>query len=81
MQLHEVNFYVVKALLSIPVLSETNNVLGTVKDILKYFRPVLANYIKTKTSIMDCLKAVEVCMDSLLFKNKAYYFLELFSIT
>ncbi|KAJ0179353.1 hypothetical protein K1T71_005065 [Dendrolimus kikuchii] len=59
MQLHEVNFFVVKALLSIPVLSETNNVLGTVKDILKYFRPVLANYIKTKTSIMDCLKAVE----------------------
>lgn len=59
-QLHEVNFFVVRALLSIPVLTETKNVVATVKDILKYFRPVLANYIKTKSSIMDCLKAVEV---------------------
>lgn len=59
-QLHEVNFFVVRALLSIPVLAETKNVLSTVKDILKYFRPVLSNYIKTKSSIMDCLRAVEV---------------------
>ncbi|XP_075972904.1 translation initiation factor eIF2B subunit epsilon-like [Anticarsia gemmatalis] len=58
-QLHEVNFFVVRALLSIPVLAETKNVLSTVKDILKFFRPVLANYIKTKSSIMDCLRAVE----------------------
>ncbi|KAI8440241.1 hypothetical protein MSG28_001620 [Choristoneura fumiferana] len=58
-QLHEVNFFVVRALLSIPVLTETKNVVATVKDILKYFKPVLANYIKTKSSIMDCLKAVE----------------------
>lgn len=58
-QLHEVNFFVVRALLSIPVLAETKNVLSTVKDILKYFRPVLSNYIKTKSSIMDCLRAVE----------------------
>lgn len=58
-QLHEVNFYVVRALLSMPVLAENKNVLNTLKDILKYFRPVLANYIKTKSSIMDCLRAVE----------------------
>ncbi|XP_004927856.1 translation initiation factor eIF-2B subunit epsilon isoform X1 [Bombyx mori] len=58
-QLNEVNFFVVRALLSMPVLSEAKNVLTTVKDILKYFRPVLANYIKSKSSIMDCLRAVE----------------------
>ncbi|XP_026747180.1 translation initiation factor eIF-2B subunit epsilon [Trichoplusia ni] len=58
-QLHEVNFFVVRALLSMPVLAENKNVLNTVKDILKYFRPVLSNYIKTKSSIMDCLRAVE----------------------
>ncbi|XP_047023506.1 translation initiation factor eIF-2B subunit epsilon [Helicoverpa zea] len=58
-QLNEVNFFVVRALLSIPVLAENKNVLSTVKDILKYFRPVLSNYIKTKSSIMDCLRAVE----------------------
>lgn len=59
-QLHEVNFFVVRGLLSMPVLTEAQNVLVTVKDILKYFRPVLSNYIKTKSSIMDCLRAVEV---------------------
>lgn len=59
MQLHEVNFYVVRALFIIAVMSDTKNILGTIKDILKYFRPVLANYIKTKSSIMDCLRAVE----------------------
>ncbi|CAG9091814.1 unnamed protein product [Plutella xylostella] len=58
-QLHEVNFFVVRALFSLPVLTETKNVLSTIKDILKFFRPVLANYIKTKPSIMDCLRAVE----------------------
>ncbi|XP_045492377.1 translation initiation factor eIF-2B subunit epsilon [Colias croceus] len=58
-QLHEVNFFVVRALLSLPILMESKNVLVTVKDILKFFHPVLANYIKTKSAIMDCLKAVE----------------------
>ncbi|XP_059060000.1 translation initiation factor eIF-2B subunit epsilon [Achroia grisella] len=58
-QLHEVNFFVVRALLSLPVLTESKNVLVTLKDILKFFHPILNNYIKTKSSIMDCLKAVE----------------------
>ncbi|XP_026491193.1 translation initiation factor eIF2B subunit epsilon [Vanessa tameamea] len=58
-QLNEVNFFVVRALLSMPILENSKNVLTTVKDILKFFRPVIANYIKTKLSIMDCLKAVE----------------------
>lgn len=58
-QLHEVNFFVIRALLSMPVLVSSKNVLSTVKDILKFFHPVLANYIKTNSSIMDCLRAVE----------------------
>ncbi|XP_041972890.1 translation initiation factor eIF-2B subunit epsilon [Aricia agestis] len=58
-QLHEVNFFVIRAMLSMPMLINSKSVLSTVKDILKYFRPVLANYIKTKPSIMDCLKAIE----------------------
>lgn len=59
-QLDEVNFFVVRALLSMPILENTKSVLVTIKDILKFFRPVISNYIKTKSSIMDCLKAVEV---------------------
>ncbi|KAI5636697.1 eIF4-gamma/eIF5/eIF2-epsilon domain-containing protein [Phthorimaea operculella] len=58
-QLHEVNFFVIRALLSMPVLADAKNVLATVKDIFKYFSPVVSNYIKTKSSTMDCLKAVE----------------------
>ncbi|XP_034825426.1 translation initiation factor eIF2B subunit epsilon [Maniola hyperantus] len=58
-QLHEVNFYVIRALLSMPVLVDSKSVLGSVKDILKFFRPVISNYIKSKSSIMDCLRAVE----------------------
>ncbi|CAH0397468.1 unnamed protein product [Chilo suppressalis] len=58
-QLNEVNFFVVRALLGIPILTEAKNVLATIKDIWKYFQPVVSNYIKTKSSIMDCLKAVE----------------------
>ncbi|XP_028163107.1 translation initiation factor eIF-2B subunit epsilon [Ostrinia furnacalis] len=58
-QLNEVNFFVVRALLSMPVLEDTKNVLGAIKDIFKYFHPVLANYIKAKSSILDCLKAIE----------------------
>ncbi|VVC89134.1 unnamed protein product [Leptidea sinapis] len=58
-QLHEVNFFVVKALLSLPILIESKSVLATMKDILKFFYPVLSNYIKTKSSTMDCLRAIE----------------------
>ncbi|XP_023947314.2 translation initiation factor eIF-2B subunit epsilon [Bicyclus anynana] len=58
-QLHEVNFFVIRALLSMPVLIDSKSVLNTVKDILKFFRPVIANYIKSESSIMDCLRAVE----------------------
>ncbi|XP_013175388.1 PREDICTED: translation initiation factor eIF-2B subunit epsilon [Papilio xuthus] len=58
-QLHEVNFFVIRAMLSIPILVDSKSVLVTVKDILKFFRPILSNYIKTKSSIMDCLRAVE----------------------
>lgn len=59
-QLHEVNFYVIRALLGLPVLTNATNILNVLKDILKHFRPILTNYIKTKSSIMDCLRAVEV---------------------
>ncbi|KPJ16936.1 Translation initiation factor eIF-2B subunit epsilon [Papilio machaon] len=58
-QLHEVNFFVIRAMLSMPILVDSKSVLVTVKDILKFFRPILSNYIKTKSSIMDCLRAVE----------------------
>ncbi|XP_072941564.1 translation initiation factor eIF2B subunit epsilon-like [Epargyreus clarus] len=71
-QLHEVNFFVVRAMLCIPSLVDNKNVISTLKDILKYFRPVLANYIKTKSAIMDCLKAVEdSCIKCEWLDNKA----------
>ncbi|XP_026765350.2 translation initiation factor eIF-2B subunit epsilon [Galleria mellonella] len=78
-QLHEVNFFVVRALLSLPVLTESKNVLSTVKNILKFFRPVLSNYIKTKSSIMDCLKAIEdSCIKCEWLDGKAGQILHLF---
>ncbi|XP_068627611.1 translation initiation factor eIF2B subunit epsilon [Battus philenor] len=58
-QLHEVNFFVIRAMLSLPILVNSKSVMVTVKDLFKFFRPILSNYIKTKPSIMDCLKAVE----------------------
>lgn len=72
-QLNEVNFFVVRALLSMPVLTETKNVLGAIKDIFKYFHPVLANYIKTKSSINDCLKAIEVRFLVLFYAFLTFY--------
>ncbi|XP_030032331.2 translation initiation factor eIF-2B subunit epsilon [Manduca sexta] len=78
-QLHEVNFFVVKALLSIPVISQNKNILGTIKDILKYFRPVLNNYIKTKSSIFDCLRAIEdSCIKCEWLENRAGQIVHLF---
>lgn len=71
-QLDEVNFFVVRALLSMPILENTKSVLVTIKDILKFFRPVISNYIKTKSSIMDCLKAVEV---SIKLENFMYVYI------
>ncbi|CAH0721698.1 unnamed protein product, partial [Brenthis ino] len=71
-QLHEVNFFVIRALLSMPALVSSKSVLVTLKDILKFFRPVLANYIKTKSSIMDCLRAVEdSCINNEWLSGKA----------
>ncbi|CAH2063204.1 unnamed protein product, partial [Iphiclides podalirius] len=48
------------------------------KDILKFFRPILSNYIKTKSSIMDCLRAIEdSCMKCEWLDGKAGQILHL----
>ncbi|KAL4708806.1 hypothetical protein ACJJTC_011770 [Scirpophaga incertulas] len=77
-QLNEVNFFVVRALLSMPVLTQSKNVIVAFNDILKYFRTVLFNYIKTKSSIKDCLKAVEdSCLNCEWLEGKAGHIINL----
>lgn len=61
----EVNFLVVKAMLTIPVHSataETNSkeLLVKVKQLLLYFLPILQNYIRNAEAQKDCLQSLEV---------------------
>lgn len=61
MTLTEVNFYVVKAILSFPTLQEENsNILNELNEILKHLGPVMKNYIRGTDAMHDCLKAFEV---------------------
>lgn len=61
MALSEVNFYVIKAILSLPALQhENSNTFGVLKQLLQYFGPVVKNYIKGNDAMRDCLKAFEV---------------------
>lgn len=60
MSLQEVNFYVIRALFSLPPMKNPTNVLTIFKDLLVFFKPIVANYIKGLDAMMDCLRAVEV---------------------
>ncbi|GAB0087151.1 translation initiation factor eIF-2B subunit epsilon [Sergentomyia squamirostris] len=72
MSLSEVNFYVVQAIFHLSPLKEaTTNVLPALKMIYKHLGPVLKNYIKDDTAMMDCLKAIQdVCQENENFKPK-----------
>ncbi|XP_055913277.1 translation initiation factor eIF-2B subunit epsilon [Eupeodes corollae] len=65
MSLKEVNFNVVKAVFSLEPIKEaaTNQVLSVIDQIFNRLGSVIANYIKTDDSMMDCLKAIEECCE------------------
>ncbi|XP_053678038.1 translation initiation factor eIF-2B subunit epsilon [Anopheles nili] len=61
MALCEVNYYVVKAMLQIMLQQDgvAKNTVGMLRRLLAYFGLVFRNYIRNKTAMMDCLKAIE----------------------
>lgn len=63
MALSEVNFYVVKAILSLRHIAtaNANNLIGAMNQVLIHLGPVFKNYIRGDDAMMDCLKAVEEC--------------------
>lgn len=63
MALSEVNFHVVKAILSLRHIAEANanNLIGAINVVLTHLGPVFKNYIRGDDAMMDCLKAVEEC--------------------
>lgn len=63
---NEVNFLVVKASLSLPVVAEHTDPLKGFKELYKYLgEPVLKNYIKDEEAMHDCLSAIiESCEEN-----------------
>lgn len=75
MALHEVNFFVIKAVFNLAVISNTSEpVKGFIKIYDYLGEKVLKNYIKDDTAMMDCLKAtVECCEENDNLKSKAMH--------
>lgn len=60
MTLEEVNYYVVKAILSLPLITEENaNIVSALDKLLAHLSLVLKNYIRGEPAMRDCLKAFE----------------------
>lgn len=60
MSLPEVNFYVVKALLNLyPIKDSNGNVLTAFNQIFAQLNGVLKNYIRGTDAMSDCLRAIE----------------------
>ncbi|XP_026468298.1 translation initiation factor eIF-2B subunit epsilon-like [Ctenocephalides felis] len=59
MALSEVNYFVIRALFSLPQIQNSQEKLATTMEVLKYFTPVMLNYIKGTDAMNDCLKAIE----------------------
>ncbi len=61
MTLNEVNFYVTKAILSLPVVLESANILSAFKQVFDHLGGVLKNYIRGNEAMSDCLHAIAEC--------------------
>ncbi|KAJ6648763.1 Translation initiation factor eIF-2B subunit epsilon [Pseudolycoriella hygida] len=63
MTLSEVNFYVVKAILSLRHIAEADaaNLISAINQALAHLSPVFKNYIRGDDAMMDCFKAIEEC--------------------
>lgn len=72
MSLDEVNYYVVKAILSLPlIVQENSNVSAAFNSLLGHLGPVMKNYIRGESAMQDCLKAFEdVCHENEAIKSK-----------
>ena len=61
----EVNYFVVKAILSLPIQARSANTtpkyLTEFNKLLKDFLPILQNYVRNSEAQHDCLQALEVC--------------------
>lgn len=58
---HEVNFHVVRAILTLPVTAEnTATYWQKLLERLSYFQPILEKYIRNEEAQRDCLMAIEV---------------------
>ncbi|KAH1027615.1 translation initiation factor eIF-2B subunit epsilon isoform X1 [Dendroctonus ponderosae] len=63
--LEEVNYYVIKAILIMSYKLPTGGqYFSKFAQLLNYFTPVLKNYIKSQSSMGDCLQAVEDVAES-----------------
>jgi translation initiation factor eIF-2B subunit epsilon len=60
----EMNYFVVKALLSLPIEAcsaiSAPNYLTEFKKMLQDFLPILQNYVRKSDAQLDCLQALEV---------------------
>jgi translation initiation factor eIF-2B subunit epsilon len=72
MALNEVNFFVVKAAFSLPVVADSKEPLKGFMQVYNYLgEKVLKNYIKGDSAMTDCLNAtVECCEENEVLKSK-----------
>lgn len=72
MTLEEVNYYVVRAILSLPLITDENaNPVSALEKLLGHLNIVMKNYIRGEPAMRDCLKAFEdACNESSVLKPK-----------
>lgn len=72
MALNEVNFFVIKAVLSLPIVQESSDQFDGFKKVYEYLgENVVKNYIKGESAMHDCLNAiVETCEEIPAMKPK-----------
>jgi translation initiation factor eIF-2B subunit epsilon len=64
MQLNEVNFFVVKASLTLPIVVESVDPIDGFKQVYTYLgENVFKNYIKGNSAMVDCLNAIIECCE------------------
>lgn len=73
----EVNYFVVKALLSLPIqVRSADSALKYVMEFSKMLRdffPILQNYVRNSDAQDDCLQALEVCHRNFVLNRYVYY--------
>ena len=68
---HEVNFHVVRAILTLPITSEnTVTYWQKLLERLSFFQPILEKYVRNEAAQHNCLMAIEVIFTT---KEFAYY--------